>query len=127
MLNRGENGLTVTEQTQIKFKENPKIKALIPRPTTEDYETLKNSLKHGQKEPITVTSDGTILDGYTRYKALKELGVPDDKILYQIQPKIDVSWFPDVKDYVYAINNRRNLNLYQRASLALEETSATLQ
>ncbi len=110
----------------IEFKINPEILALIPRPSKEEYDALKYSIQQfGQKKPITIASDGTILDGHTTYTILQELG--SNKIKYQIEPSINIQNIQSVKEYVYTINNRRNLNLYQRATIALNSVSANLQ
>ena len=48
---------------------------LVPRPTTEEYTVLKESLiLEGQKDPIVINSKGIILDGHTRYEILTDIG-----------------------------------------------------
>lgn len=67
---------------QIKFDHD--ILALVPRPAEDQFHTLKASIKErGVQEPLEVLPDGRLLDGYSRFKAMEELGmlpVPPDKI-----------------------------------------------
>jgi ParB-like chromosome segregation protein Spo0J len=47
---------------------------IFPMLEGEEYEQLKTDIReHGQLEPIWVDSDGKILDGRNRYRALREL------------------------------------------------------
>ena len=71
--------------------------------------------QNGQLEEITITGDGTVLDGHHRLKILKELG---------IEPKTKVKSFDNPlseKLYVIECNlKRRHLNDFQKAELAFK-------
>ena len=60
---------------------NPAYAALLPQPSPEEENAIEVSIKHeGQLLPIIVTRDirtnkTFILDGHTRYKILKKLGI----------------------------------------------------
>jgi len=50
---------------------------LLPDPTTEEYERLKEDIRqNGLRLPVVLTPDGRILDGRTRVRACAELGIP---------------------------------------------------
>ncbi len=50
--------------------------ALIPEATTEQYEKIREDIReHGQRVPIILSSDGQIIDGRTRDRACRELGI----------------------------------------------------
>jgi len=87
---------------------------LIPRPSAEEYKSLRDSLDmEGQKDPIVVTSKGIILDGYTREEILENLG---REIEYRIK---DFKNINDEKYYVIETNlNRRQLNSFQKIELS---------
>jgi len=100
-----------------KLKLDKKVKALVPRPSKEDRAALKAGLKaEGQKKPVTVLPDLTLVDGYTRVELLKELGV--ERIMYEV-----VDAFPtDAELHLYAISTnleRRQLDDFQRGELIL--------
>jgi DNA modification methylase/ParB-like chromosome segregation protein Spo0J len=101
-----------------------KIKAdyqqLVPTQTLVEYKNLKQSIEEhdGNIIPIIVNSQGTIIDGYHRFKACQELG---------IVPKIKIREFSselEEKEFIININlNRRHLNEFQISELGykLEE------
>jgi Predicted transcriptional regulators len=52
------------------IKTNQEYSSLVPQLSTEEYESLKQSIKeNGLWVPIVVNKDGVILDGHHRYKA----------------------------------------------------------
>jgi len=58
------------------IKEVPEYKELIPE--NNSYEELKKSIQQlGFLDPITVNKNYEILDGYTRYRIAKELGIKE--------------------------------------------------
>jgi len=102
----------------LELKINPEYKALMPELPEDEFESLKNSIqKHGYWEeyPIIVNDKYEILDGHTRYKACKELG---------IEPTIKVKHFESKEDemeFVIETNlSRRHLKPFQKAELALK-------
>ena len=56
--------------------------SLVHPLTPQEYQALKMSIEqNGQPEEITITGDGTVLDGHHRLKILKELGIePKTKV-----------------------------------------------
>ncbi len=86
---------------------------LVPRPSKEDYKSLKNSIKEdGLHLPITVNQNGVILDGHTRNDVCKELGV---KPIFEVM-KFDDEF--DEKRFVVTTNlSRRSLNLFQKGEI----------
>ena len=98
---------------------NKEYQDLLPAPDEREYQLLKQSIKtHGQHLPITVNSQGVILDGHQRFKACKELG---------IEPKILVRDFEDKsQEFLFVIESnleRRHLTDFQKAELALKKKS----
>jgi len=62
--------------TDLKIQKN--YLNLMPRPSEEDYNRLKNRIKRqglNRALPIVVTEDMVILDGHTRLQIAKELGL----------------------------------------------------
>lgn len=94
--------------------------ALVPRPSQQDEDAIEESIKkHGQLFPIIVTrypqtNKTYILDGHTRYRILKKLG---------IEPKIEYRVFKSpLHEMEFIINSnllRRHLNDYQKVKLSL--------
>lgn len=101
----------------MKLKINKELEEIIPPLTEEKYEKLKQSIKEkGQLKPIDVMNDGTIIDGYHRYRACKELKIEP---LYSVMPNIKT--VQDAKEYSFEINFvRRQLTEYQAAKWAIE-------
>ena len=88
----------------------------------EDFEALKKSIQvHGQLQPMTVWKEPFsqktfIVDGHSRYKACKQLGITPD-----IEYKRFSGW-DDVKLYAIQVNSdRRHLSQIQKVQLALKE------
>lgn len=70
--------------------------------------------ENGQRDPITVTSDGILIDGRNRWEACKRIG---------IEPKIEVQDVEDVGAFVRSRNERRHQSTGSRAmstALSLE-------
>ncbi|MEM0373191.1 MAG: ParB N-terminal domain-containing protein [Sulfolobaceae archaeon] len=68
--------ITITKVSIDNIKEVPEYKELIPE--NNSYEELKKSIQQlGFLDPITVNTNYEILDGYTRYKIAKELGIKE--------------------------------------------------
>ncbi|HYV52189.1 MAG TPA: DNA methyltransferase, partial [Candidatus Eisenbacteria bacterium] len=87
--------------------------SLVPQISEEEYQTIIQSIKdNGQWVPIITNPQLIILDGHTRFRACKELG---------LQPRITVREFEDPlleKQFIIQINrNRRHLTSFQRIEL----------
>lgn len=87
--------------------------ALVPRPTKDQYNSLKNSIRDdGLQVPIIINQDGVILDGHTRFQACNEL---------KIKPVFVIKHFEDQdkeKEFVVITNlARRHLTLFQRGEV----------
>jgi ParB-like chromosome segregation protein Spo0J len=102
----------------LELRINPEYKALMPELPEDEFESLKNSIqKHGYWEeyPIIVNDKYEILDGHTRYRVCKELG---------IEPTIKVKHFESKEEemeFVIETNlSRRHLTTMQKAELALK-------
>lgn len=68
--------ITITKVSIDNIKEVPEYKELIPE--NNSYEELKKSIQQlGFLDPITVNKNYEILDGYTRYRIAKELGIKE--------------------------------------------------
>lgn len=97
-------------------KINKEYKTIVPRPTEGEYEALKEDIKkNGITSPIFVNKDNVLIDGYTRIKIAKELGIKEIKsiVLTFKYPEEEI-----IK--VIEINlHRRHLNIPQKATLAL--------
>jgi hypothetical protein len=98
----------------MELKENEEIKKMIPRPNAGEYIALRESIrKEGQKVPIEVMADGTIIDGYTRFQVCRELNIEPKYVVLE-----DIKTIEEAKKYAYAVNfARRNLNPFQRCEL----------
>jgi len=86
---------------------------LFPEMSDGEYAALVEDIQaHGQREPITIL-EGKIVDGRSRYRACKELG---------IEPRFQ-EWDgkDSLVDYVVSMNlKRRHLSLDQRAAFAAD-------
>ena len=102
---------------QLQLKINPEYQKLLPEMSKQHFETLKLDIKeNGQLFPITVTSQGVILDGHTRYRACQELGIKCIFVVKDFENELQEKLF------VIDINlKRRHLNSFQRIELALKE------
>jgi ParB-like chromosome segregation protein Spo0J len=92
---------------------NPEYERLLPRLSVREFEALKLSIKtEGQHFPIAVNPQHEILDGHTRARACKELGVA---------PEYEVKSFSNKlleKKFVVEANlRRRQLNRFEKAEL----------
>lgn len=95
------------QETSLALKVNPEYEALLPKLNPEQYEALKKSiLEEGQHYLIAYNTDGEILDGHTRFKICKELGI-EPKI--EKEPRVFADKL-DEKQFVLETNLlRRNL------------------
>ena len=86
-----------------------------PMLSEEQLEELAADIKeNGQRDPITVTSDGILIDGRNRWEACKRLG---------IEPAIEIEDPKDVGAFVRSRNERRHQPTGSRAmstALSLE-------
>lgn len=86
-----------------------------PMLSEEQLEELAADIKeNGQRDPITVTSDGILIDGRNRWEACKRLG---------IEPAIEIEDPKDVGAFVRSRNERRHQSTGSRAmstALSLE-------
>lgn len=102
-----------------KIKIDKEFEGLFPRMTKEKFAQLKLDIMNyrGLREPIEITPDGFIIDGYNRYFALKEL-----KKLEWVRTKIKdfVGNRGAIINYIHGKNAiRRNLNDFQQTEEAL--------
>lgn len=59
----------------VKLKPHPRQRTMFPDRTGESYRRLRDSLRdEGQREPIEILPDGTIISGHQRVRAATELG-----------------------------------------------------
>ena len=108
-MNRGDN-MKIGD-----IKEKDEYEKLVPRPEHEQYKQLKDDIfKKGIEEPIIMSEDGVILDGYTRYQIAKELGI---KEIETIKRKFDTE--EEEREYIIRKGLlRRHLNPAQRGKIA---------
>jgi ParB-like chromosome segregation protein Spo0J len=104
----------------MKIRISHEYASLIPELSTQEYESLKQSIKqNGLWVPIVVNKDGVILDGHHRYKVCQELGIEE--------PKTETKEFKDkLEEQIFVIDSnlqRRHLNNFQRTELALKSKS----
>jgi len=70
------NLIAVTKVSVDEIKEVPEYKELMPE--NNSYEELKESIQQlGFLDPIIINKNYEILDGYTRYRIAKELGIKE--------------------------------------------------
>ena len=118
--NENKNDANKVDTTKIAIRINDEYKQLISQLSSEEYETLKKSIREskGNVVPIIANQQGVILDGHNRFRICKELG---------IDPRIEIKEFSSSiyeKEFVIIINlNRRHLNQFQISELGykLEE------
>jgi tetratricopeptide (TPR) repeat protein len=66
----------MTEVKTIKLKINKEYSEMLDSLPKQEYEALKQSIKHnGQEEEIVVNKEGEIIDGHHRYRCCLELGI----------------------------------------------------
>jgi len=97
-----------------KLKVNHEWEELIPRPAPDEREKIKESLKdNGQKFPLEVDQKTMhIVDGYTRYELLNELGM---RIWYKLKYFKDKA---DILNFILISNvHRRHLRPFDKVKL----------
>lgn len=97
----------------MKLKINPEYLNLVPRPDTNQINSLRNSIKEdGQQVKIIANPQGVILDGHTRFNICNEL---------KLEPKYTIKKFTTLKkekEFVVSANiNRRQLTLFERGEI----------
>lgn len=94
---------------------NKEFQDLIPPLTESEYIELRASVvREGCRNPLIVWQD-TLLDGHHRYRICREHNIPFKTTSMEFESKEEAK--------LWILNNqlaRRNLNLYQRAELALK-------
>lgn len=88
---------------------------LLPPPTAEEYEALKESIRTGgfwPGYPILVDENGDILDGFTRDRACRELGVEPVRVVVS-----GLSPWEKIERAMGANIRRRHLSPAQRREL----------
>lgn len=94
----------------------------FPLISGEEFDELVEDIKlRGQRQPIVLNHDGTVLiDGRNRYRACEAAGVPP--LLERLGPEYDETM---ILEYIVSINvERRHLDSGQRAFLALDFEAA---
>jgi ParB-like chromosome segregation protein Spo0J len=96
---------------------------LIPPVSTDDYERLKASIKEegGLLFPIIINQNNVVLDGHHRLRACKEIGIP---ISYNTRDFTDKP-LEELKFVVSSNLNRRHLDEFQKAHVAIKYDSST--
>lgn len=86
---------------------------LVPRPTKHEFQILNESImKNGQREPIVISKNHFILDGYTRFEICQNLGIDP---IYRVM-KFDT--YEEEEAYVVEANmERRNVNNFQKLEI----------
>ncbi len=105
---------TLHEQSDIKIIINEEYASLVPKISESEYETIRQSIKQvGQHVPIIINQKGEILDGHTRLKACKELGITPRTMMREEfeDPLLEKRSIIDIN------RNRRHLNPFQRIEL----------
>jgi hypothetical protein len=97
----------VNQEEDFKILLDESIEKLVPRSNSQQYETIKHSIKtygwKSEEHRLICLPDGTLIDGYTRFKILGELGIP-------ILPwMVDIRNIPKdkIKEEVFTINIAR--------------------
>ena len=100
------------------FNINPELEALSPKMSKEEYADFVADIKsHGQKQPIEVMPDKTIINGHNRYHALKSIGLEDYKITFKVLSIVSIQ---EAKEYAFQIDDKqKHSNMYQRVTHAL--------
>lgn len=102
------------EVNEIKVSEE--YKELVPRPTKEQYQAIKEDIKkNGITVPLIVNDDNKLIDGFTRLRIAKELGITK----VPIQRKSYKSKFEEKRDILTLNLNRRHLSIAQRADIGV--------
>src|SRR5437899_1860808 len=95
----------------INIRINEEYASLVPPISESEYETIRQSIKQvGQHVPIIINQKGEILDGHTRLKACKELGITPRTMMREEfeDPLLEKRFIIDIN------RNRRHLNPFQR-------------
>lgn len=92
-------------------------KELIPRPTEEDKDVLRQDIKkNGIKIPIVINEDNVLIDGYTRNDIAKGLGFEE--------VPVEIRGFKDKREetyFIFQVNSfRRHYTTAQRVVMALK-------
>ena len=97
------------------LKYNREYEKLVPKPTQEEYDSLRASIeKDGQFYPIVVNEDLEILDGHTRNAILYVLKINPKYVIKKFENKLLE------KKFVIESNlRRRHLNNYQKIELGI--------
>ena len=102
---------------QLKIHINPEYQKLVPEMPAPEFAAFKANIKErGQQYPITVNSQGVILDGHHRYRACQALGIKCEFV--------EKNFHNELLEKLFVIDanlKRRHLNSFQRAQLALKE------
>ncbi|MCL4518361.1 MAG: ParB N-terminal domain-containing protein [Thaumarchaeota archaeon] len=110
--NKKDNSAKGLTQNDIHI--DPNYERLVPRPTIEECEALKESIaREGQRDPIIVSVEGVVLDGHTRFKVLRELAKPIKFKVRSSSSKEEEESF-----VIEAAVLRRNLSTFQKIELA---------
>jgi hypothetical protein len=107
------------EMIQKEFIINKELEDLMPKMQSKEFNDFKANVKSvGLKRAIEVLPDKTIVDGHTRYRACKELGIPDYKIPFNV---LKLACIQEALEHAENINrNRRHLNAFQKGTSALK-------
>jgi ParB-like chromosome segregation protein Spo0J len=105
---------SVDHNININIRINEEYARLVPVISGSEYETIKQSLKQdGQHIPVIINQKGEILDGHTRFKACKEIGIAPRTMMREE--------FDDLlleKQFILDINRKyRHLSPFQRIEL----------
>jgi len=95
---------------------SPDLLRMVPRPAPEDRAALKAGLaEDGQRIPLAVLPDLTIVDGHTRFELMQELGIGRARVEV-VGP---FSSRAELLEYALDVNReRRQLNHFQLVRLA---------
>lgn len=101
------------EISKLKFDED--INQLVPEMTEEEFLDLVKSIdEEGQRTPIHINNDNTVLDGRHRVRALKELNINEVSAIKEDMQKAEALKF--VRDTAV---KRRNLSANQKLNIVL--------
>ena len=101
------------EIDKLKFDED--INQLVPEMTEEEFSDLVKSIEEeGQRTPIHINKDNTVLDGRHRVRALKELNINEVSAIKEDMQRTEALKF--VRDTAV---KRRNLSANQKLNIVL--------
>jgi hypothetical protein len=82
---------------------NDELRNLVPKMNESEFEALKESIfTEGQKIPIDVMSDGTIIDGHNRFDACGIVGVEPKYVIVK-----EITTIEQAKHYAFITNAKR--------------------